>query len=342
MFPAIHLEYLNQIDYLILAVNLLIFIFSGFIVKSFSKGDSNNGDTKLYALRLINLVLFSLYLAALFVPNISRQISLSGLTFLLTFLITHFIHIFITRKFGRDREIDGTNYHIETYQSEVFSLIVSIVATITAVLVVINIWGMRDWLEATSALGILAIIVFSTKDVWVPDNISGLILLYNNDIEPGSIIRLEDQNILAIVIQISLTRTLFRDLKTRHLIVLPNTTLRKSKVDILSKAPGTGLTQFVHFNIAYGTEPEKAEALLRVIWHKACEQSNAINADKEPDITVTETGDHAVTWRLSYKLKNYYQILEVECLMYKVAYQESLTHGIGLDTPLTHIVHNKN
>jgi small-conductance mechanosensitive channel len=278
----------------------------------------------------------------LFIEGWSKHISLTGLTFLLAFIISHLLHIFIIKKFGREKEIDGVNYHTETHQSEIFSLLVTLLVLITSIVIVINIFGMNDWLKATSVLGVLAILLFSTKDVWVPDNISGLILLYNSDIEPGAVVKIAEQDILAIVVQTSLTRTIFRDLKTRHQIVLPNTVARNSKLEVLSKGPASGLIQFVHFNIAYGVPADKIENLLKTIWKKSCEESNALNAEREPEISVVETGDHAVNWRLGYKLKNLYQMLEVECLVKRIAYEVAEEQKIELQTPLTHnIIDNK-
>jgi small-conductance mechanosensitive channel len=335
--PVIHFEYLSHFDYVLLSINFLILVFSKWIIESFSSTD-NNRPAKLYALRLINGILFGLYIIAMFVPDLGKQISQTGVTLLVMFLASHFAHVFIIKKFGRDREIDGTNFHVATYQSEIFSLLISIIASITAVVIVINIWGLKDWLEATSVLGFLAILIFSTKDVWVPDNISGLMLLYANDIEPGALIKIEEHDVLAIVTQISLTRTLMRDLRAKHMVVLPNTVLRKSKIEVLNKSPMSGLTDYVEFNIAYGTPADKVETMLKQVWQEACEQTTAINIEKEPDILVVNTGDHAVTWRLTFKLKNYYQILDVEFLIKKVAYAVSQKHQIGLDTPLTHQV----
>jgi small-conductance mechanosensitive channel len=326
----------STFDYVVLSINLLLFLFSRPLVQGFKRSDSKSVSSKLYALRAINIILFFLYIAALFVEGWSKQISLTGLTFLLAFIFSHLLHIFIIKKFGRGREIDGVDYHTETYQSEVFSLLITLITVIASIVIVINIWGMNDWLKATSVLGVLAILVFSTKDVWIPDNISGLILLYNSDIESGAVVKIDDQNLLAIVVQTSLTRTTFRDLKTRHHIVLPNTLIRNSKIEILSKGPASGLMQFVHFNIAYGIPASKVENLLRNIWEKACEASSAINAEREPEISVVDTGDHAVNWRLGYKLKNLYQMLDVECMVKRIAYELAEAQKIELQTPLTH------
>ncbi len=338
----IGLDGFSTFDYVVLSINLLLFVFSKPLIQGFKSRDKKSSSSKLYALRAINIVLFLLYIEALFIEGWSKQISLTGLTFLMAFILSHLLHIFILKKFGREKEIDGINYHNETYQSEVFSLLVTLISVIASIVIVIHIWGMNDWLKATSVLGILAILIFSTKDVWIPDNISGLILLYNSDIEAGAVVRIDEQGLLAIVVQSTLTRTTFRDLKTRHLIVLPNTVVRNSKIEVLSKGPASGLMQFVHFNISYGISAEKIESLLRTIWEKSCEESNALNSEREPEISVVETGDHAVNWRLGYKLKNLYQMLDVECLIKRVAYEVAEEHKIELQTPLTHNIIDNN
>lgn len=326
----------DTFDYMVLLINLLLFLFSKPLVHGFKRNDAKSTSSKLYALRAINIILFVLYVAALFVEGWSKHISLTGLTFLVAFIASHLLHIFTLKKFGRNREIDGVEYHTETYQSEIFSLLITLITLIASIVIVINIWGMNDWLKATSVLGIMAILVFSTKDVWIPDNISGLILLYNGDIESGAVVKIDEQNLLAIVVQTSLTRTIFRDLKTRHQVILPNTIIRNSKLEVLSRSPASGLMQFVHFNIAYGIAADKVEHMLNTVWERACAASSSINSEREPEISVFDTGDHAVNWRLGYKLKNLYQMLETECLVKRIAYETAEEQGIELQTPLTH------
>lgn len=332
------LSHFSHFDYTILAINFLLLFFAKPIIGGFRRKESKSIASKVFALRSINLILIALYVAALFVEGWSKQISLTGLTFLIAFIISHLLHVLILQKFGREKEIDGTVYRTETYQSEMFLLFVTLLAFIASIITVINIWGLNDWLKATSVLGILALLIFSTKDVWIPDNISGLIMLYNADIEPGAVVRIPEHDILAIVVQISLIRTTFKDLKTRHLITLPNTRVRNSKVEVLSSSPGSSFQQFAIFNIGYETPSEDVEALLTRVWETACEESSTINADYKPVIRVIETGDHAVSWRLAYKITNLFQMLEADCLIKRLALDFSKEAGIGLNTPLTHSV----
>lgn len=329
----------SSLDYAVMTINLLLFIFSGPIVSGFNRSsDSKSKSGKLWALRAINVILFVFYISALFITDIIKQISLTGLSLLMTFLVSHFLQLFVLSKFGRSREIDGTEYHTETYQSEVFSLLVNLVAMITVIVIIINIWDLTDWLKATSVLGVLALILFSTKDVWAPDNINGLIILYNGDIEPGSVIRVDELGLLAITVQTSLSQTLFRDLKTRHVIILPNSRLRNTKIEILSKNSGSGLLQFTEFNLEYGVTSSVAEGFLRQVWERACEVDSSINPEREPSIKLINTGDHAVTWRLGYWLKNVYSLCETELAVKRTAYDLSLEQNIKLETPLTHVI----
>lgn len=331
------LSQFSELDLAVFIVNLLLLIFSRPIISGFKKNSEGKlSSSKLLALRSINIILIVFYLSALFIHDITKQISQTGLTFLLAFIIVHFLQLIILRKFGREKEIDEIKYRTETYQSEVFSLLIILISIITTVVIVINIWGLTDWLKATSVLGILAILIFSTKDVWAPDNINGLILLYNGDVEPGAVVRADELNLLAITIQTTLSQTIFRDLRSKHLIVVPNSRLRHCKLEILNKSPASGLLWFIDYKIGYGVTSEQVEVLFLKVWEKAIEEHTAINAEKTAVVKLLATADHAITWRFGYWVKNIYSVLDTEFTVNKCAYDLSLSEGIELATPLTH------
>ena len=331
------LLHFTGLDFVIFGVNLLLLIFSKTIVTDFGS-KSEVPKTKLLSLRVINVILIILYISPFFLDNITKQISQTGLSLLLGFLAVHFAQIVFLYKFGRVREIDEVKYRSETYQSEVFSLLFLLITFITIFVLVINIWGLTDWLKATSVLGILAIIVFSTKDVWAPDNINGLILLYNGDIEPGAVVQITELDLLAIALQTTLTQTTFRDLRSKHLIVIANSNLRNRKIEVLSKSPSSGLLWTIDFNIGYGVSVEQVETFFEEVWKKAIEESTAINPEKPATVKLLATADHAVTWRFVYWVKNIYSVLDTEFTVNKYAYAMSLKEGIDLATPLTHSV----
>ncbi len=327
----------SSIDLIALGINLLLFIFTRQIVTVFRPDkDSSSVKTKVWTLRLINIVLFGIYFIEFFVGGWTSQLSRTGLTLLIAYLVVNFLHILILRKYGRVKEIDGAEYRVETYQSEIFNLLVLITSFIIVLIVVINIWGMTDWFKTTSVLGGLLIILFSTKDYWAPDNINGLMLLYNGDVEPGSIIKITEYDLIGVTIETTLTQTKFRDLRSRHIIVMPNSRVRNAKVEVLSKGPASGLMQFVDFKIGYGLPAEKVETFLTNVWSHACEKEKSLNEEKQAKIMVINNGDHAVVWRLAYWVKNIYGLFDAEFAINRAAYELSQQQKIALNTPLTH------
>ncbi|MFK8066762.1 MAG: hypothetical protein AB8D52_00790 [Gammaproteobacteria bacterium] len=328
---------LSSIDLIALGINFLLFIFTRQIVTVFrSDRDSASVSTKIWTLRLINIVLFGIYFLELFVGGWTSQLSRTGLTLLIAYLIVNFLHIVIIRKYGRLKEIDGSEYRVETYQSEIFNLLIIIAAFIIVLIAVINIWGVTDWFKTTSVLGGLLIVLFSTKDYWAPDNINGLMLLYNGDIEPGSIIKIDEYDLVAVTIETTLTQTRFRDLRSKHVVVMPNSKLRNAKVEVLNKCPAVGLMQSVDFKISYGLPAKDIETFLNDVWIQACESEKSLNPEKQAKILILENGDHAVVWRLAYWVKNIYGLYDAEFAVNRAAYELSLESGIALNTPLTH------
>jgi len=331
------LNQLSTFDIVIFGINLLILIFSRWIVYGFRKlATDASKDAKLWTLRAINILLLVLQVIGIFEIEYIRQISLTGLTMLFAFVLVHFFQLFLVFKFGRTKEIEGEKFHSDTYQSEVFGLLGIILAFTVSVLVFINIWGITDWLQATSVLGGVLLLIYSTKDVWAPDQINGLMLLYKGDVEPGSVIKVDELDLLGVTIRITLTQTEFRDLRSGHRVILPNSKLRTARVDILSQGPTSGLRQFVDFKIGYGFPSETIEQFLLTVWENACTAESAINNEKPAVIKLQQAGDHAITWRMVYSLKNVYRLISAQCAINRAAYDLSLRENIGLNTPLTH------
>jgi len=330
---------LSSIDIIALTVNILLFIFTRKIVTAFRPNkDSSSVNTKVWTLRFINLILFGIYFLEFVVGGWTAQLSRTGLTLLVAYLLVSFLQIIIIRKYGRVKEIDDTEYRVETYQSEMLHLILVLAAFITVFIVIVNVWEVTDWFKTTSVLGGLLIILFSTKDYWAPDNINGLMLLYNGDVEPGSVIQIDEYDLLAVTIETTLTQTRFRDLRSRHIIVLPNSKVRNSKVEVLSKSSASGLMRYTDFNIGYGLPTKQVEDFLTETWQLACSNEKSLNAEKQAKVVIVETADHAVTWRLIYWVKNIYGLYDAQFAINHAAYVHAQQQNIALNTPLTHEV----
>lgn len=325
---------------------------------------SHSKRNKMLFLRLMSLVLIVLYLLTIVFdvhfgldfPDqdgntvctglactelLYQKLSSTGITLITSYFFMVFAQGYAVRKYGRNREIEGESVHLHTYQSELLSLVIVLVVVIIAFLTVLAIWDVEDWLRQTSVLGGLLLVIFFTKDIWLPDNINGLILLYQSDVEPGSLVQIKELNLLAVTLHTSLTQTTFRDMVKRHRIILPNSRFRNQTIEVLSTCPESGLQEYTDFKIGYNESVETVEAFLRTVWETACEMENAINPDSEPRFFVIDNGDHAVTWRLRYSVKNVYRLIQARCAISKAALQQSQQQGIGLNTPLTHVVLDK-
>ena len=85
-------------------------------------------------------------------------------------------------------------------------------------------------------------------------------------------IKIRDEDLVAIVLQVGSFQTIVRDLVNKHDVVLPNSKLRLARVEafLLSRLNWKReLREFEDFWFGYGTDPEKIKAMLEEAWSKA-------------------------------------------------------------------------
>lgn len=350
ILESIH-NYFNQLSnfgQIVIVLNVLLFFSAGVIFKYLAPTDDEQQNLKRTRwMRVLNLLLLLIYVFDGIV-NIStdnsgwlKQISQSGLVLLISALFIQFSSAWALRRYGKTKTIDEEEIVTRTYKSEMMHLIIIAVTVIAAVLLLVNIWQVTNWLQATGVLGGLLVVLFATKDAWASDSVHGLILLYNHDLEPGVICRIPELDILGITRKISLTQTTFRDLVHKHSIVVPNSKLRTSKIEILNRSGTTGWNDFIEYKIGYSTNSETVDAFFAKVWEVVCEHESALNIDKKPKISLVETADHAIIWRLHYQLENIYRLKAVKFAINRVAFDLQQEFGLSLATPLTHVVGNE-
>ena len=328
---------LEPIDYITVIINLLILIFGKQIITHLSVQTVGAAPPQLRLLRILNAVLFLTYLFAVaFQFQLASNISHTGLLVLLTYLIWQLTHSIILKKYGRKREVEGTSIYVESYTSSNLKLIALLILGVISGLVFLNLWKLEWLLQTTSFLGALAVLIFTTKDYWLKDFISGIIVISNGNIERGDVIRIPDENILAIVLETRTMLTLLRDVIRNHNITVPNSLLLNKQVEILTTESRKGIYDYVEFNIGYETHPDAAMTYLLDVWKSACKITAAINSDREGIIKLIDNGDHAVTWRLLYNLKAEHEIINARNAVKLAAFELQDEHGVKLPTPLTH------
>ena len=328
---------LEPIDYITFIINLLILIFGKQIINHLSVQTVGAAPPQLRLLRILNAVLFLTYLFAVaFQFQLGSNISHTGLLVLLTYLIWQLTHSIILKKYGRKREVEGTSIYVESYTSSNLKLIALLILGVISGLVFLNLWKLEWLLQTTSFLGALAVLIFTTKDYWLKDFISGIIVISNGNIERGDVIRIPDENILAIVLETRTMLTLLRDVIRNHNITVPNSLLLNKQVEILTTESRKGIYDYVEFNIGYETDSEKARAYLLDAWKRACKITATINPEREANIMLVENGDHAVTWRVLYNLRFEHEIATARNAVKLAAFELQDEHGVKLPTPLTH------
>ncbi len=336
-------QHLSTFGQVAIVLNLLFFVLSGFIFKHFAPtDDEKENKRRVRWLRLLNLVLLLIYLADGLLNGFSKQnewliqVSQTGLVLLISYLFIQFSSAWALKNYGKVKNIDEEEVSTRTYKSEMMHLIIVGLTIIAAILLLVNIWQVTNWLQATGVLGGLLVIVFATKDAWATDSINGLILLYNHDIEPGVVCRIPEYDILGITRKISLTQTTFRDLVHKHNVVLPNTKLRTTKIEILNKAGNTTWNDYIEYKIGYSASSEQVEAFFEKVWQVASEAEVALNSEKKPKISLIEAGNHAIVWRIHYQLENIYRLKNAIFAINRAAFDLQEEFELSLSTPITH------
>jgi hypothetical protein len=333
------LRNLEALDYFTLSVNLLLLLLSGPMADKYRRvRDADRSRVRLRILHFLNLSLFLSYLIALCLDvHVAKQFSQSFLVIMATFLLIHFMEAFLLSKFGQQMEIEGFARNMETNTSKTLELFTTILILLIAAVLLINLWELKGWLEKTSVLGFIALFCFATKEYWVGDFLSGIFIIGQGRIKRGEVIRIPQEDVFGIVLQVKGLQTIIRDLVRRHDITLPNTILLKNRVDILRTDLERGVRDFIDFKIGYGIEANRVEAYLNEVWNNACDTA-AIDKKQSLHIALKDCGDHAATWRLSYTIKSPHQVILCQNAVREAAYDLQDKHGIEVSTPLTHKV----
>ena len=344
IFIQEYFQHLSNFGKAAIILNILFFILSGVIFKYIVKptDDDEKNAKRIFWLRFLNFLLLMIYVVDALLNGTTNdnewllKASQTGLVFLISYLFIQFSHAWALQHYGKEKTVDGEEISSSTYKSEMMHIIIIAITIIAAILLLVNIWNVTNWLQATGVLGGLLVILFATKDAWAVDSAHGLILLYNNDLEPGVVCRIPEYNILAILRKVSLTQTTFRDLVQKHKIVIPNSKLRNTKIEVLNRSGSTGWNDFIEYKIGYSTDAKTVSDYFEKVWEVSCEKNSALNIEKKPKVALIEAGDHAILWRLHYQLENIYQLKAAKYAINRVAFDLQEEFELSLATPITH------
>jgi small-conductance mechanosensitive channel len=220
-----------------------------------------------------------------------RSIILIIVGYLLTKLIVYLTRRVLKAYFNR-RKIDvGRSYTIVT--------LVKYVIYIIAFLTIMNLLGIKlNYLLAGSA-ALLVGIGIGLQSTF-NDFFSGLILLVDGTLEVGDILLINDKHFKVKYIGIRTSKLI--DVRN-HLHIIPNSQLVNNKVDNLtdSKLP---VRFHIDIGVAYGSDIKLVEeTLLKVI-----KPFNKYKMSYMPTVFLTEYGDSAIKFRLTFYSKEIFTI----------------------------------
>ena len=148
-------------------------------------------------------------------------------------------------RYGNEITVMGFTRKVETATSRTLELVASGVILYTLV-VLINIWGLTSSLQTTGVVA-FAVLVFTTKDYWLRDFLSGILWISGERMQRGDVIAIPDEDMLGIILEIRGLQTIIRDLVRGHDIEVPNSTLLKCRVDFYKEKPWWHVPRFCGF-----------------------------------------------------------------------------------------------
>ena len=329
----------TTIEYLVISINILIFIFGGKVLKMLNHGEEVY-KKKLKTLRMANLFLFSLFfLTNLIDTQLFQKIIMSVTSILGIYLFWEFGMFYIEKRYSKEADINGKTVRLETYQSDIFKGVATVFTVIFGVITVTNVWELQSLWQTGGIIASLLAFFAITHSSWLPDNIGGLITLHKGNVEAGDVIRflLDGEEVLGYVGKITLTDVTVYDMVDKHKIYVRNSKFRDVTLHILSKSSSSsseGILQYIDLNIGYSTKSSVVEMFSKEVFERACERSKAVNKEKGVRVEVVNNGDYAVMWRLFY-YTNARNMKESEFAMNRAAKDVAEAfQGLSLDTPL--------
>ncbi|WP_457673103.1 mechanosensitive ion channel domain-containing protein [Thiolapillus sp.] len=344
-------EYFSGMEQVLLIANILLLIFSRRLLKIIFPEHDDEGlfRSRLNLFRAASVVALVIIIStAIMHPGsgavwITRTLGVM-LAIYLAWLTFYFVARLIRRRWGGERKRGDETVFVETYNSRLLTVIAGAVIFVITLVAVIRIMGYSTLLEAGGVLGVVGVMLAITQSSWVPDLVSGLVILNSRLIEEGDIIQLgEDCDQIGMVFRTKVFFTEILHLANNHRILIQNSKLRGMTVHNLSRfASARGLRESLSINVSYEVTEEQVNGLFEQVIEYARENPDLpIENQYEVEIRATRGGDYAVEWTCFYYIKETRQVLKIRQLMLALVLKVAREQGIGLQTPVLYQLEGK-
>lgn len=307
--------------------------------------DLSRMHSRLHIFRAANiLIVLFILLGSVVLPfakySWKSQVLAAAVVAYVAYLAFHILDYFITKRFGREKEINGIRVIVETYNVRVLSLVTGVLVFVVGLIAIIRILGFDSLLEAGGVVGVLGVMLALTQGAWAPDIISGLVILNSKLIEEGDVIQLDESGIehTGIVFKTKIFHTEILNLVNNHRIMLSNAKLRNMVIHNLSKfASAKGLREALHFNIGYDVKECNVVAMFEKAFELAIKDQDVVLESQHClEIRAADAGDYAVRWTIFYYIKDVRRILNTRQRFLAIILNTARESGISLATPLLH------
>ena len=341
------LSQLNPINYLIIAVNLLLLLLARPILERLgSKPGTRQFDFQVNVMRGLNLaILAAVCYSAFYASNHQgKGLTLKVLSILvilyLAYLASNIASYIMRRRYGKvSTSGEGTQVS-DTYHSRMLTLVISTFIAIVALIAAIRVAGYSSLLEAGGVIGFVGVFLALTQAAWAPDIISGLVLLNSDMVSEGDLIEIDSPPLMGRVFKTKIFHTVLIDVVNNHRVMISNSKLRNQTIQSLSKfASARGLREKLVFKIGYDTAPADVKRMLNEAFETACSVNGGKLDDTHPlEIRMLDAGDHAIEWGVFYYIKDVSGLIATRQQLMEAILEASIEHHISLATPQTHVV----
>ncbi len=258
-----------------------------------------------------------------------------------SYLLFYLASRLILRRYGRERQRDDETVYVETYASRLLTIVAGILIAVVALVAIIRVLGFTSWLEAGGVLGVLGVLFALTQAAWVPDLVSGLVILNSRLAEEGDVVQLDkDKDDLLMVFRTRVFFTEFLHLGSNHRLLIQNSRLRGMTVQNLTRfASAKGLREGVFVKVGYEVTEAQVRALFEQVMAEALADADIPVEEKyEAEIRPVNGGDYGVEWACFYYTKDARALLRTRQLMLGLTLKAAREQGLSLATPL--LVHH--
>jgi len=339
------LQALTPADISLMLINILLLLFSKFILSRKTKNTASQDasfSTRLKLFRsVIILITIAILLEDVIVPAANHswmtKIIAIPLVIYVIYLIYYLVRYLIRKRYGHIREFHDEIIITDTYNSRILSILAAVFLTIFALVAIIQLLGFESLLHAGGMIGFIGVMLALTQASWAPDIISGLIILNSQWVGDGDTIQIFDDNpVIGSVFKVKLFYTEILDIKNNHRIAIKNSLLRDFPIRNLSRfSSPRGLREELQFNIGYDVAEAKVVKMFAIAEQSLSDDRDvAIDGKLPMEVFASKTGDYAITWSLFYYIKEVQQIFKIRKSVRSAVIEAARQEKISLATPI--------